>query len=138
MSTWPRWRWVRISTPPAGVNVGPWWRVTPPPAPLGLTAQIGAPGSVQRGTELAFTVTLLNNQDHPVRLEPCPNFVMGITAAKAGGAHQLNCQGRSIPAGGRLTFAMVMLVPSSASTGPATVTWMLDEAQADPAPVTVT
>jgi hypothetical protein len=122
-----------------GVSVGQWARSgpEPEPVPLGLTAEIAAPASVQPGTDLTFTVTLVNPQDHPVRLEPCPNFIMGLSDIKAGGVHQLNCQGRTISAGGRLAFAMVLAIPSSAPAGTVMISWTLDDVAATPVPVTI-
>jgi hypothetical protein len=131
-----------------GVGAGQWHRVVPLPENESspLLATISAPPSATLGTDLAFAVTLTNPTPSPVALEPCPNYIMGLTMkVKAGGVHQLNCadaQGHPlvIKPGGSVEFAMRLPLPSpgpGAEPGSGDLTWTMDGNVSARVPITI-
>jgi hypothetical protein len=76
---------------------------------------------------LHYTVTLINISGAPVVLAPCPSYteIVGDKAALA--SYQLNCiAARVIPAGGSITFAMVLDLPASPPVDRQRMLWILD------------
>lgn len=111
-----------------GVAVTTFGAPEPPPTLSGtypgLSAHANLPSRVVAGTVLDYTVTLTNNTDRPVALDPCPIYQESIYA---GQPHQhtyrLNCTAvHAIPADGSVTYAMQIPVPDT-STSAAKFSW---------------
>jgi len=111
-----------------GVGMGQWYRPVVDRLPwLGLAVTIEAPPTVHVGQSFDYVVTLTNPTGVPVPLVPCPNYVQRIEGTKSGRVNQLNCAVTSIPAGGRVRFAMRMSwVAHDGVPGPTVLTWNLD------------
>src|SRR5437764_13948984 len=79
--------------------------------PIGpLSAVVTVPGTVARGGELVYRVTLRNRTGDAVDLTPCPHYTERVTRASA--TYRLNCAVHVIPAGRPATNAMSMRVPA--------------------------
>ncbi len=119
-----------------GVALSEWYRPTPPPRANAwdvLTAAIEAPASVRAGDTLDYVVVLTNQTGADVPLDPCPNYIEGLSAVKAAGTYGLNCAVPAISAGGGVRFAMRLAIPATAPPGTVTLTWsLLDSAAENP------
>lgn len=78
-----------------------------------LSIGMDRPDTVRAGTTMHFTVTLTNNGDHAVRLDPCPVYSESIyLKGSHQHAYQLNCSRVTlIAAHNVVTFAMQVPVP---------------------------
>jgi hypothetical protein len=77
---------------------------------------IAAPDSARRGADLAYTVTLTNNEG-PVSLTPCP--VYSETLGSIAATYRLNCT-MSMLWNGSVRFEMRLSIPVDAAAGPLT------------------
>jgi len=114
------------------IVVGPWSRPLGADAlaargdawPIGpLSAVVTVPGTVARGGELVYRVTLRNRTGDAVDLTPCPHYTERITRASA--TYRLNCAVHVIPAGGSVTYEMRMRVPPDLPAGDCVLFWQL-------------
>jgi hypothetical protein len=116
--------------PETGISAGPLGGPAPEPsyAPLPwqhLRPSLAVPPSVRAGEVLRYTVTLTNDNEQDVPLDPCPNVLQAL-AAGAKGLWGLNCgAARPVPARGSETFVMELRVPDNAPTGPQRLVWSL-------------
>lgn len=100
---------------------------TTDPLRLAVRPILEGPARVTRGTTMTFTVTLLNQSNTDIRLDPCPNYSEGFktgTESIYAGAYRLNCAevpSAVLPAGARIAFEMKVDVPTSIRPGE----WML-------------
>jgi hypothetical protein len=106
----------------------------PPPKLLSIDVTISAPATVQRGSVLAYSVTLSNRSELDYRLDSCPDYSEFLGAKVAGGLYQLNCnQLGAIPAGGSATFAMQLAIPTTVPAGMTQLTWAFSDGTVTPA-----
>ena len=110
--------------------------VQPTPTPHPFTYHVVLPASVRAGGNLRYTVTFTNTTVAPVAFsDPCPHYHEDLYLGHTGdgpplGKHiyALNCQPVKIIAPGTsVTFAMVLDVPASATTGEYILLWAPDE-----------
>jgi len=99
--------------------------LSPPPEQSSLLeTRVDAPHSAAIGSTLSYTVTITNGGDVGYELSPCPTYEEyvyvsdGPTAKSTRRDEYLNCDTvTEIPAGGSVTYAMVIDVPAEAGTG---------------------
>lgn len=121
----PRW------SPECSVSVGTIGIPSPDPTyvprPMAsLRPTLALPASVRAGETLRYTVTLTNQTDAPIPLDPCPDYQQLVPLAPIKDPHQLNCGAAApVAAHGRETFAMELSIPASTSTGPHRLQWLL-------------
>jgi len=109
----------------------------PPPWSV-LTTSVQAPSVAVAGVTLRYFVTVRNPTDQPVPLDPCPAYVQRLfsgNATLADGRFLLNCPAApTIPAGGSVTFEMLVDIPSDAPAGPGILFWAGDGVYGLPGP----
>jgi len=98
-----------------------------------LTVRLNLPAIVTRGKAVNYSVTLSNPATQAISLTPCPSYTqlmnepIGSNVNITKSTYLLNCQAASIvPAGGSLTFQMIMQVPAGWQPGPAKFLWNLE------------
>jgi hypothetical protein len=100
--------------------------LSPPPEeqPSPLEARVEAPGSAAPRSTLSYAVMITNTGDGAYELSPCPTYEEylfvwnGSTPKSTRRDEYLNCDTvTEIPAGGSVTFAMVIDVPDEAGAG---------------------
>ena len=91
---------------------------TPAPGTIAtLGVSMALPSQIHAGSRVKFVVTLTNDSNVAVPLEPCPVYKMGVQGG-AYRAYRLNCaDAHSIPAQGSVRFAMSLVVPAGAAGG---------------------
>ena len=110
---------------PTGIE----WPPGPDYVTLNLTVQ--APASVKRGSTLDYYVEIQNNSAIDYALSPCPDYNEFLGAKQGWASYRLNCGpvGHIAP-GAVVKFEMRIVVPSTMSPGPSTVTWVLVDGRA--------
>jgi len=94
-----------------------------------LLASLHIPSRTRAGRLLRYTVTLRNPTTRMVDLHACPGYTEGLftTRGSVERSYALNCDSvHAIPAGGRVRFAMLIMVPRTAPAGYAKLGWSLD------------
>jgi hypothetical protein len=143
----PRGLAARCDAPgaPSTLSRGPFAAQLPePPSPLeGLTATVELPPAVVAGRPLRYTVTLANPTQRRVSLRDCPSYSEAVLLRNDGKAverHLLNCAPvGTIDPGQRVTFAMVLELPTRLRPGAGVLTWALEGVSVGTkVPVTVT
>jgi hypothetical protein len=102
----------------------------PPTEEVSMDVALDVPATAIVGQRLEYAVTISNHDVRPARLDPCPEYQEGLVLPKPPGPHverwALNCE--ALPdvlwPGDRRRLAMQIAVPSDASPGPGTITWM--------------
>jgi len=101
-----------------------------PPTWADLVGHVEVPSVVVAGETLHYQVTLRNDGDQPVPLDPCPIYVerlWGGNTTVAEPRYLLNCAAASpIQPGGSTTFEMVLDIPVNAPPGPGVLLWGTD------------
>jgi hypothetical protein len=126
----------------SGLSVWPIEPAEPPdPAPPPwsvMTTSVQAPSVAAAGETLEYFVIVRNPTDQAVPLDPCPVYVQRLwsgDATLADGRFLLNCPAApAIPAGGSVTFEMLLNVPQDAPAGPAILFWAGDGVYGLPGP----
>ena len=103
-------------------DVGSWYVVPPMINASSQLVTINAPAEVQRGTELTYTVNILNPSDAPLSLNPCPAYVETVGRAKE--TYRLNCTTSSVAPHKSITYEMRIRIPGDIPTGKSTLSWM--------------
>lgn len=98
------------------------------PAYMDVTFSLKAPPTVRRDTVLRYQVTLTNNRDTEIVLDPCPIYSHSVfgedTSEPGGGPFYLNCEAGSVlPARGSIVFQMEL--SGFKKTGQKTLHWGL-------------
>lgn len=98
----------------------------PGPAYITLNVTIHAQASVKRGSTLDYFVEIQNTSNVDYALSPCPDYDEFLGAKQGWASYRLNCRpvGHIAPGAG-VKFEMRLAVPSTLSSGPSTVTWVL-------------
>jgi hypothetical protein len=99
------------------------WYVQPPllNAPY-RSASITAPATVRRGTSLEYEVTVRNEGDGSLRLDPCPVYIQKL--GDIASTHRLNCSRSVVSSRSAMRFQMRIAVPADAALGKTSLTWM--------------
>jgi hypothetical protein len=101
-----------------------------PPPWAELVGHVEVPSVVVAGETLHYQVTLRNNGDQPVPLDPCPAYVERLWSGStlvAEPRYLLNCAATSsILAGTSTTFEMLLDIPADAPPGPGILLWGTD------------
>lgn len=103
----------------------------PAPGTAGmLQARLRLPARVRAGTDLSYTVTLVNPTKRTVVFRRCPGYTQALfqpAGLAARRSFALNCDGvHAIPAHASVRYAMRLAVPKRAAAGFAKFAWMLD------------
>jgi hypothetical protein len=101
-----------------------------------LEARLEAPSSVEAGSDLVYSVELLNVTDATVSLSPCPvytqvlapeqRFDLDELASLYHSTHRLNCTTASIGPRGAMRYEMKMPVPQAFPSGKTLLHWMAE------------
>jgi hypothetical protein len=101
-----------------------------PPPWADLAGHAEVPSVVVAGETLHYLVTLRNNGDQPVPLDPCPAYVERLWSGNslvAEPSYLLNCAATSpIQPGSTTTFEMVLDIPADAPPGSGMLLWGTD------------
>ena len=101
-----------------------------PPPWADLVGHVEVPSVVVAGETLHYQMTLRNNGDQPVPLDPCPVYVERLWSGNtivAEPQYLLNCAATSpIQPGTSTTFEMVLAIPAHASPSSGVLLWGTD------------
>jgi hypothetical protein len=89
-----------------------------------LSVRLNVPARAVAGQTLKFEVVLTNPTTAPIRLSPCPSYVIGVSAAREH-AYRLNCANPLIAAGRSRVFDMEYALPAGTRAGLAKIGWLL-------------
>jgi len=100
-----------------------------PGTPGTLRVRVQLPAAARAGSVLRYTITLVNPTTTAVALHPCPGYTQALYAPGLvlRRSFALNCDSvDTIPAQGRVGYAMQLAVPNGAVVGVAKFGWSLD------------